>query len=90
MSQDRLRSFWERKQEVDEKYIKLLNDLEVEEAAEINHNVSKASNGANASEIIQGIKEYYGNIKTLIQQQRISEQDGLLQEYQQKLEQDCI
>ncbi len=81
----RLFAFWERKQALEEKYRKLLCDLEVEEASELNLRIGKVRPETVEDEI-SGLKIYYQSVKALIGEQRILEEEDLVREYQNRLQ----
>ena len=77
-----LHDYWQKKDEIEEKYKRLQKDLEVEEAAEISLAVGRVKKEGQIVKDVGLIKEYYANVKSLLSQQKIIELEELLSEYQ--------
>lgn len=89
-TQLRLFTFWERKKELEDKYRTLLADLALEEASELGFIVDKTVvRAAHSLEYqIREIKDYYSSVKSLIEQQKIVEEDALINEYRARVSED--
>lgn len=83
--------YWIRKGKLDMKYSKIFEDLTVEEAEEIKHLTSRILenkekvDGEQLLELVENVKEDYETTKSLLQKQKIVEEEELINEYLQKL-----
>ena len=85
MESDLLKEYWKRKGEIEEKYRKMLADLDKEASVELKYKINtlKDSNEKdNAVNDLSKIKEYYEDSRSLLIEQRIIEQEELLKEFQ--------
>ena len=84
-----LTDYWQRKDELEEKYSKLLMNLELEEAAEIKCRTARLLNGKGKSEdmieVISSVKEEYEITRSLILKQKISEIEEIISKCQKKI-----
>jgi len=85
-----LRKYWARKRQIDEKYEKMEIQIDKESNFEISLKIDRTQTGGEdaASKMIDElskIKEYYENVKDLLKQQKIIEEEELLQEFQTKV-----
>ncbi len=87
MESGQMREFWKRRREVEEKYRKLVCDLEIEETAELGLRMRKTKKGKpeKVEEMVTGLRLYYQSVKALLVEQKICEQEDLIFEYKQKL-----
>lgn len=74
--------YWEKKEEYNEKYKKLLLELENEEKAEIRCKTSKLIDRKEINEAIQKINEEYNMTRDLILKQKILEEEAILSQYE--------
>ncbi len=80
-----IHDYWTKKDEVEDKYRKMGRQVDVEELAEISLKLSKGQGDPELMKSIYAIKEYYANVKTLLAQQKLMEQEDLLKEYQRRI-----
>lgn len=85
-----LTEYWQVKEDVEEKYKKLLNNLEIEEAFEIKLLTKKLMKGniikpEELASKINEIKEEYDFTRDLILKQKITEVEELINKFQRKL-----
>ena len=88
LEENMLTDYWQRKEEIEEKYKQVFSALEVEEATEIRMKVAQLLvRGRNATvefltDVIAAVKEEYGVIKSLIIKQRILEEEETISQYE--------
>ncbi len=86
-----LTDYWQQKDELEEKYKRLLDSLEVEEAIEIKYRTGrlmagKSTTGAESvMELISAIKDEYYVTRSLLLKQKILEVEEAIGQFQKKL-----
>lgn len=79
--------FYKKKEEIEKKYMKILKNLDAEEASEIKLIVEKLSQQKNAippdklHELITNVRDEYERIKNLLLNQKIIEQEDLITQF---------
>ena len=86
-----LHEYWQRKEEVEEKYRHLLADLNSEEAIEIKHHILKVAPSAPpdclmALDVVKRVSDEYERTRTLLLKQQIVELEELLTSYRAQIE----
>ena len=86
-----LTEYWQIKDELEEKYRKLMASLEVEEAAEIKMRTAKLvmrekmARAEEVMEVISEIREEYDITRSLLLKQKIQEVEDTIGQFQKKL-----
>ena len=80
-----LHEYWLKKEDIEEKYAKLLANLDAEEKAEITHYAIKARFNAKAGEGILHIKDEYDRTRDLILKLKLMELEEILDGYKTRL-----
>lgn len=86
-----LLGYWIQKDKIDKKYDKLLEEISVEEAAEIKHITSRIfekipkQKGKEVLELITDVKEDYEITRGLLIKQKIAEEEEVINAFKQKL-----
>ena len=73
--------YWEKKEEYNEKYKKIMKELENEERTEIRCKISKLLDNKEINDTIQQIHEEYNMTRDLILKQKILEEEAILSQY---------
>jgi len=89
---NRLREFLLKKRELEQKYTKIFEKLEIEQAQEINMRIEKTKSDEieKLKIIIKSIKDEYNLTKDLFEEQRIMEETELLKDYESKIEKNAL
>ncbi len=80
--------YWQKKEEVEDKYRKMLGALELEEATEIKHRTSKLLKQLHQAtpqivvETIAGVKEEYEITRSLLLKQKVVEEEEAVSQYE--------
>ncbi len=81
-----LHEYWMRKEEVEEKYRRLITELESEEKAETEYYTRKsAGRGKNSAERIISVRQEYERTRVLLLQQKLVEIEEVLSEYKSQI-----
>ncbi len=86
-----LHEYWQRKEEVEEKYRRLLADLNSEEAIEIKHHILKVGPSASpgclaARDVVKRVSDEYDRTRALLLKQQLIELEELLTSYRAQIE----
>ena len=82
-----LRMYWKEKERIEDKYKKMIANIEKEAAIELSRKISTLRNTKTALESIEDLsklQDYYEDSKFLLNEQRVMEQEELLKEFQKK------
>ena len=80
-----LQSYWIRKGAIDAKYKEMLDRLSIEESIEVSMKITKSQDRDIPKEVLLNIKNEYAKTRFLLLQQRLMEQEELINEYKKEL-----